>query len=647
MSAECFTNLFRPINIGRLKLNGRIAMLPVTTGFVELDETVGDRFIAFYAERARGGAALITVPFSPVRAGSPFEPGLYDDCFIPNALRLTERVHAFGTKISAQLVVSYHMQFDGPPEVVGPSPVWNRIMRCTPRPLTVDEIDYTIDQYGQAARRAQRAGFDAVEVLVGTGYLLGRFLSPLTNKREDAFGGNLENRMRIVLEIVETIRKLTGRDFPISMRVTLDELMEGGRTVEDSRDILQTLERAGIQIITFQIGGHESTVPTVQACVPQGAFAHIAGRVKEWVQLPVVAANRINDPFVAEKILAERNADLIGMGRALVADPELPNKAREGRTDEIVPCIACSKCISAIIEGYREWGKPVSTYCTVNPAAGKEGECLLKPTKRSRKVMVIGGGPAGMEAARMAAGRGHRVTLYEKEKELGGRLLIAAVPPYKDDIKTLFNNMAARVKKAGVEIKVNTEAGPKAVEEEQPEVLIVAVGGEPIRPSIPGATRSNVVLAEDVLSGRKSLRGSVLVIGGGMVGCETAEFLIECAKGVADVTVIEMKDRLAGEVSTNYRPFFLNRLKEAGINLITKAEVKELSEKGAKVSRAGGSEEFIEGDSIILAVGVRENGRLVGELKRTGVECYAVGDCATPGTIKEAVEQGFWLGNRI
>ncbi|MGV8075515.1 MAG: FAD-dependent oxidoreductase [Syntrophobacteraceae bacterium] len=648
MNPECFKRLFSPLKIGNLELKNRIAMLPATTGFVELDETVGNRFIRFYEERARGGAGLITIPFSPVDAGAAFEPGLYEDRFIPAARRLTGAVHAFGAKISAQFIISYHVVLkDGVTEVVGPSPVWNWVMSCTPRQLTIDEIGYLVKMHGDAARRAQEAGFDAVELLLGAGYLLGRFISPLCNIRDDRYGGDLERRMQIILEVIEAIKQSTTGDFPISARVTVDELMEGGRTFEDTKEIVEILEKAGIMMISFQIGAHESRVPTVQPCIPKGGYAHLAGRIKNWVRIPVTAANRINDPFIAEKVLAEGNADLVGMARALFADPEFPNKAREGRVDEIVPCLACSNCLSAVIKEYSQWGVPVATYCTVNPVAGKEGEYLVTPAQEIKKVMVIGGGPAGLEAARAAAVRGHSVTLYDKGKELGGRLLIAAVPPYKEDIKTLFHNMAVRAKKAGVKINLNTEAGCETVEEEKPDVLIVAVGAKSFYPPIPGAKRDNVVFAEDVLSGSKSVSGSVLVVGGGMVGCETAEFLIENSKEVTDVTVLEMQDRLATEVSANYRPFFLQRLKEAGINLITRVEVKEITEKGAKVSREEAGEEFIEGNAIVLAVGLMADGKLVEKLKGIVEESYAAGDCIAPGGIKEAMEQGFLVGNKI
>jgi 2,4-dienoyl-CoA reductase-like NADH-dependent reductase (Old Yellow Enzyme family)/thioredoxin reductase len=590
---------------------------------------------------------LIIVPFSPVRAGSPVEPGLYEDRFIPGAKRLAERIHEFGAKIAGQLITSYHVILgSGTPEVVGPSPVGNQMMRCTPRPLALDEIHGIIEEYAKSARRAQEGGFDAVEILVGAGYLLNRFLSPISNKRQDQYGGSLENRMRIILEIIASIREKVGEGFPISVRLNVEEHMEGGHTIEDSKEIAQILEKAGIQMINMYTGWHESPVPTVQPSLPKGAFAHLAEKIKSCVNIPVIAANRINDPWVAERILAEGKADLIGMGRALLADPELPRKTREGRIEEIVPCIACSNCLTEIMGAYRQWGKPVATFCTVNPVAGKEGQYIPHPAPRSKKVVVIGGGPAGMEAASVAAMRGHRVILYDRGRELGGRLLLAAIPPYKSEMKTLAQSLAARANKTGVRIKLHSEAGRETVEKEKPDALVLALGASARLPDIPGARGQHVVFAEEVLAGSKSVSGSVLVVGGGVVGCETAEFLIQQGKGVTQVTVLEMLDRMANDMSPTYRPFFLTRLKKTGIRMITGAKVEEITERGVRVSRADGSA-CIEGDAVVLAGGSAANRELVEEMKGIVPEVYEAGDCLSPRMIKEAMEEGFLAGWKI
>lgn len=639
-----FTNLFRSTRVGKVELKNRIVMLPMTTGYNEADEMVGDRFINYFVERAKGGVGLIIVPFTPICAGSPMQPGLYHDRFIPGARRLTNEVHAYGTKIAAQFITQYHLVTnEGPPEVVGPSPVLNQMMRCVPKVLSIEKIHCLVEEYGKAARRAREAGFDAVEVVVAAGYLLNRFLSPITNKRQDEYGGSLENRMRIILEIIENIREGAGRDYPITCRINVEEQMEGGHTIDDSKEVVRALEAAGVQAMSIYTGWHESPVPTVQQSVPRGAFVYLAEKVKSWVNIPVIAANRINDPVLAEKILAEEKADLIGMARALLADPELPNKARGGRIEEIVPCIACSHCLAEVMAAYRDWGKPVSTFCTVNPRAGKEAEYVIKPAKRVKKVFVVGGGPGGLEVARVAAVKGHKVTLYERGSELGGRLLIASIPPYKDEIKALVKSLIARMQKAGVETKLNTEVGVKMVEEEKPDVVILATGALPIIPDIPGIHGDNVATAEEVLTGLKEVGKEVIIIGGGMVGCETAEFL---ARQGRKVTVVEMLGRIANDVVATYRPFFLSRLTKAGVRMETKAKVEEITDRGIRVSRDG-TVEFFGGDTVVLAVGFESDKRLAEELNHKVASLYLVGDSVEPRKIKEAIEEGFCVGMKI
>jgi 2,4-dienoyl-CoA reductase (NADPH2) len=399
-------------------------------------------------------------------------------------------------------------------------------------------------------------------------------------------------------------------------------------------------------MINVYTGWHESPVPTVQASLPKGAFVHLAEKVKGWVNIPVIAANRINDPIIAEKILADGKADLIGMARALLADPELPKKAREGRVDEIVPCLACSNCLTEILTTYKEWGKPVSTVCTVNPRAGKESEYGMEAVKRSKKIFVVGGGPGGMEAARTAALRGHRVTLYERGNQLGGRLVIASIPPHKDEIASLVKSLAIRAGKAGVKIMLNCEVSPETIAKENPDVLILATGAAPLVPNLPGVDGKNIVTADDVLTGIRTVRGNVLVVGGGMVGCETAEYLIERVPGVTQVTVLEMLHRMADNVSPTYRPFFLARLKKAGIRMDTNTAVEAITEEGIKVNKKG-ERGFMKGDAVVLAVGFVAHRPFSEKSTEKASEVYLIGDCVKPRMIKEAMEEGFQIGMKI
>lgn len=642
------TNLFRASNIGQMKLKNRIVMLPITTGYNEADETVGERFIDYFRERAKGGVGLIVIPFSPIYTACPMQPGLYSDFFVQGASRLCKAVQAYEAKVCAQLIVQYHFVTEGGsvPEVVAPSPVLNRMMGCTPRELSIQEIHYLAKEYGKAAHRARTAGFDSVELPIVGGYILNRFLSPYSNKRRDVYGGNLQNRMRIVLEIIENIKTMAGEDYPIICRLNVQENIEGGYDIHQSKEIAAMLEAAGIHAISVYTGWHESPVPTVQACVPEGAFVYLADEIKKVVGIPVIAANRINNPISAERILSEGKADLVGMGRALLADPEFPNKARKGEFDEIVPCIACSRCLAEILSAYRKWGKPVSTYCSVNPRLGQERESVLQRADKPKKVLVVGGGPAGMEAAVTAALRGHKVTLYEKGRALGGQLLIACLPPYKDEIKALIKSMSVKTHKSGVKVKLNAEVGPEIVQKEKPDSVILACGGIPLIPHIPGLLGRHVGTAEEVLTGGKEAKGAVVILGGGLVGCETAEFLIK-KNGVTGVTILEALDRIGNDMSLTNRGFTLSRLRSLGIEMETNVIVEAITGEGVRVSKGGAGMTF-RADTVVLAVGFRANNQLAEDLKDMKFfQLSSAGDCNEPRTIREAINEGFCIGRRI
>ncbi len=642
-----FQHLFTPGRIGNIEVRNRIVMLPMTMGYSEADGTVGERFITYFAERAKGGAGLIIIPFSPLNAGSHMAPGVSDDRYLPGIRRLTAAIQSHGAKAACQLITAYSMVFgDNPPELVGPSPFPNKLMRGTPRALTVEEIHGLVEGYGKAARRAREGGFDALEFIVGAGYILNRFLSPISNQREDEYGGSPENRMRIILEVIASIRKEAGEDIPLGVRLNVEEQMPGGYTIDDAKIIARALEQAGVNFINTYTGWHESSIPTVAPFVPKGAFAILSEKIRGAVSIPVIAANRINDPFTAERILANGQADFIGMGRALIADPYLPNKAKDGRIEEIVTCLACGNCLSDIMVVYKDPHCGASASCTVNPFAGKEVKYVASPAAKSKKVFIAGAGPAGMEAAMIAAERGHKVTLFEKENEPGGWLRIGCLPPHKGDIANLSRSLAARARKAGAEFRLGSALDARIVELEHPDVLVVAVGATPIVPDIPGIGGTNVVSAEDVLTEKKKVQGRIIIIGGGLVGCETAEFLVTKGQGITSVTVLEMMDRLAPTVSSSYRPFFLGMLKMLGIRLEKQTVVEEVTGTGVKVNRQG-TPEFIEADAVILAAGLRVDPKTVEEFQGKAREVYAVGDCVRPRMIREALEEGLIVGLKI
>lgn len=634
-----FERLFRPITLGNTEFKNRIVMLAMGVGCLEPDNTIGDRFVNYFTERAKGGAGLIIVSCLAANSDLPLSAPIFHDRYMPGTRRLVDAVHAYGSKICAQLLVWYHWRVkEGAPlEVVGPSVVPNRMIGATPRALTVDEIHLLVDEFGKSARRAKDWGFDALEIHMGMGFVLNRFLSPPTNLRTDEYGGSLENRLRISLEVIKSIQDAVGKDFPLSCRISADEFMEGGHTVEDSKKVAVFLEKAGAHLIDVEAGWEEAPRPLVQNSVPRGSFAYLAQEIKKVVSIPVVAAYRINEPNIAEKILADGKADLIGLARALNADPEFSNKAKEGRGDEIRYCIACSRCLDEIFPAMKDVGTPYRICCAVNPASGREAEYAIKPAKKAKKVFVIGGGPAGMEAARVAALRGHRVSLYEKEGKLGGNLNIASIAPYKDDIGLLTQAMIKQVEKVGVDIKLKTEVTSRLVEENKPDVVIIATGSLPLVQDIPGISGSNVVTAADVLTGRRKVGKSVVVIGGGMIGCEVAEFLV--AKG-AKVTILEMLKRIASDIGPTTRWVVLDRLKKAGINVVTLAQVVEITSSGVN-ARRNESTEFFPADMVVNACGLEPNDQLSADLKGKVGELYTIGDCTQPRKIAEAMDSGY------
>jgi len=356
------------------------------------------------------------------------------------------------------------------------------------------------------------------------------------------------------------------------------------------------------------------------------------------VNIPVIAAYRINEPYLAGEIIAQEKADLVGMARALIADPEFPKKAREGKTEEIRPCIACCRCLDDIFM------EPPFLYCTVNPMVGRGGKDLIKPAPKPKKVLVLGGGPGGMEAATIAANRGHKVIIWEKEEKLGGKLLFASIAPYKEEIQRLTQYLVRMLESSGAEVVLGKKWSPEQIMEERPDIVIVGTGASPLIPSIPGTEGKNVITALEALSGAKEVGERVIIVGGGMVGCETAEFLAQRGK---KVVILEMLKRMGNDIGSTSRWVVLRRLREAGIKAETKAEVVEINKGGVKIRRDDGNLEFVEGDTVVLAVGMKPNNEIVKELEGKVKELYAIGDCTQPGQIREAIAAGFQIGIKV
>jgi 2,4-dienoyl-CoA reductase (NADPH2) len=669
--------LFTPVAIGSIELANRIVMPAVHLNYTP-EGFVTDKLVRFYVERAAGGVGLIIVGGCPVDeyAGAGFMLGLSDDQFIPGLQRLTQAVYQEGLPIAAQLYHAgrySHSALIGR-QAVAPSAIESRFTHETPREMTQADIERTVGNFAQAARRAKEAGFDAVEIGGSAGYLICQFFSPLTNRRQDAYGGDWEDRMRFALEVVGAVRQAVGPDYPVIFRVAGNDFMEGGNTNQEACLLAQALEGAGVDAINVTGGWHETRVPQLTMAVPRGAFSYLAQGVKQVVDIPVISSNRYSDPLLADRVLRQGSADLIALGRPLIADPEWPRKAREGRLDEIVPCIACNQgCFDHIFAA-----QPVG--CLMNPRAGYEGEYRLggstgltaDPAAKAKRVMVIGGGPAGMEAAISAAARGHQVTLYEKAEQLGGQLNWAAVPPGRQEFETAIQSLATRLARLGVEVKLGQEVTLDLVQAACPDSVVVATGARPVVPAIPGVESEHVVHAREVLEGGMDVGRRVVILGGGAVGCELALHLARMGTidastlrflvlnkaeswemlealmihGVKEVTLVEALPKVGQDIGLTTRWTILQDLHRYGVKMLVNATAKEITPDGVVVT-IDDKEELIEGDTVVLALGSSPDKALYEQLKDQVAELYLVGDAQSPRKAYEAIHEGFRVGMEL
>lgn len=642
MDTGQFEHLFSPIRINTLEVKNRLFMPPMCTDYATIRGEPTDRLIAYYRERAKGGVGLINVEFTYVNPeGRVFEhmTGLYADGMIPGYQKLVDAVHEAGAKIAIQISHAgrrTHSMVTG--EIpVAPSPV-PRLNGEVPRELTIDDIQELINDFVRAAVRAKEAGFDAVMVHLAHGYLIHQFLSPLSNKRQDRYGGDLDGRSRFAIEILQKIREKVGVDFPITCRFCADEYMPGGFDLDQSKKVAKKLEEEGIDAIDISAGTHETDyIMSAPSNTQPGFLTHLSKAIKEVVQVPVGIVGRISDPVLAEQILEEGKADFISMGRALIADPELPIKASLGRLDDIRPCTACN--LGCNDRMYFQ----LDITCQTNPMAGRELYFTIEHAPRKKKIMIIGGGPAGLEAARVAALRGHEVLLYEKEKGLGGQLNLASIPPGKIEYRKLIQYYEYQMKKLRVNI-IYKEADKEEINQVKPDVIIFATGGRPHTGEGIRMESSSIVGAWELLGGEKSVGEKVVIVGGGQIGCETADFLLDQRK---KITILEMTENVAYDMSKRARKLVLDKLTKGGVEIIKRALVTEISDSEMTYESMGLKQKLRDFDHVILAVGTVSDSALSREVGEMDVPVFSVGDCVSPRRAIEAIRDGFEVALEI
>lgn len=653
-NAGRFGKLFEPGKIGKLRIRNRIVMLPMGGYFPTATSEVGERSKAYFVERAKGGVGLIIIGLTGVvPLDEPITKqyfSLSEDRLLPTHYHLTEAVRVHGAKIGIQLChwgSQMNLPEYGGKPPLSPSGILqvnvNRKAFDKPRSMRRDEVYQLIEYFARASFRAKRAGYDLVEIHAAHGYLLNSFLSQATNRRMDEFGGSLENRVRVVTEIVKEAHKLTGTDYPIGVRISAEEFIPDGITVEDSKIIAKLLEEAGAAYINIGIGTYASHMQMNDVMrTEEGWKLPIWDAIKKAVTIPTVAGGGNRHPDFCEKIISGKSADFIGLARQMLADPYWCQKAKEGREDEINYCISCLRCLFAL-----GGGSQVVRHCTVNPMWGREVDYIHSlPPRSTRKVLVIGGGVAGMEAARVASMRGHNVTLYEKGKELGGQILVGSIPPGKEKLLWFRDYLVGQLKKQGVEIRLNSEARLEDVAKEKPEVVIVATGAKQWVPNIPGIKGPNVTWALEILVGRTKLEGkNIGIMGGGTVGCETAEYLVKQGN---KVSIIEMLPDIAMDMEPINRRVLLDELEKCGVMVFLKKKITEIVQDGVVVIdiETGEKQSFIF-DEIIVAVGLTPVQDLFNALEGKVEELYIAGDCNSPATILEAARDGFLLGYKV
>ena len=633
--------LMHPFRLKGLELRNHIVMAPMLSRLCDPDGVVSQKLIDYYAARAKGGVGLVIVEYCYIdekeSKANQGQLGVYDDQLIAGLGDLAEAIQEWGAKAVLQIC---HAGRSTSAKYMGRQPIApSAIPSYTgemAREMTLEEIEATIEAFAEAARRAKTAGFDGVELHGTHGYLMAQFLSSFTNRRADVYG---RDRGLFALQTLDRVQSRVGKDYLVGYRISGGEFIEGGITLAEAKAFAQRLEERGIDYLHVSGGiietGQHFVIPMY---FPRGYLLHLAEGIKSTVQVPVIAVGAIHDPRLAEEALQKNRADLIAMGRALIADPELPEKIRAGRFEDIRTCLRCNEGCSSRVRQSK------TQRCAVNAEVGRERQMRIHPVSRPKHVCVIGGGPAGMEAARVLALRRHRVTLIEKEKELGGLLRYAAVPDFKAELRSFLAYLKTQVEKLGVEILLGRRATLDFVKEIKPDSVVLASGSAMAIPEISGIRKPFAASVLELLSGEFQGGERVVVAGGAAMGCEVAAHLASLGK---KVTLVEMLSDLAADLEMRSRLALLQLLKERGVKILAGWKVEEVEGGSILLVDRQWNKQKVMADSMILAMGLSSNQELLKPLQESFRDFYVIGDCLTPRKIYQALHEGAFAGRAI